>query len=732
MFGIEGLIVSRGSHASGVILFDEDPFEHCAFMRTPEGAVITQTDLHQTERMGCTKYDWLITAVCDKITETIRLLQEHGEIEADLTLRQAYNKYLSPEVLNFDDEEVWDAINKGNILDLFQFDSQVGSQGIKRVKPRSLDDLSNTNGIIRLMAQDGQEPPLDKFVRYKNNINLWYEEMAREGLTKAEMKVMERHLLRSYGLAISQECIMWSLMDKDICGFSLAESNAARKVISKKLMSKLPELREKVLSRAKSPALGEYEWKYVILPSAGYGFSDIHSIFYSMVGFQTAVLATKWKPIYWNTACLIVNSGSMENKSEDTKEKTTDYGKIAKAIGDIRTRGIRVSLIDINKSAYGFEPDPENNEILFGLKGGNRIGDDVADKIIAKRPYTGIKDFMVRCPLNKTVMISLIKAGAFDKIDADWAKKINPEPRVGIMVYYLSQVSDFKTKLTLQNYNTLLNRGMIPDSLDEQKQVYNFNKYLKVHKSSDGTRYILADENALTFYSEHFDMDKIHVEDCSYILVKEWDKIYSAEMDKLRGWLKDNQAETLRELNYQLFKENWEKYAVGNISAWEMESLCFYYHEHELANVDMQKYGLVDFASLSSIPAIEKTFRRNGRDIPIYQTHKIVGTVIGKNDTRSSISLLTTKGVVNVKFTKEYFAMFNRQLSEIQEDGSKKVKEKGWFKRGSLLMVHGYRRDDTFVSKAYSHNQCHQLYRIELENNGRDMTLTHERANEME
>lgn len=57
MFGINELISGRSSHASGVILFDEDPYEHCAFMRTPKGEIITQWDLHQTEWLGNTKYD---------------------------------------------------------------------------------------------------------------------------------------------------------------------------------------------------------------------------------------------------------------------------------------------------------------------------------------------------------------------------------------------------------------------------------------------------------------------------------------------------------------------------------------------------------------------------------------------------------------------------------------------------------------------------------------------------
>jgi len=52
MQGIEGLISRRGSHASGVIMFDEDPYEFGCFMRTPSGDVITQYDLHMCEAAG--------------------------------------------------------------------------------------------------------------------------------------------------------------------------------------------------------------------------------------------------------------------------------------------------------------------------------------------------------------------------------------------------------------------------------------------------------------------------------------------------------------------------------------------------------------------------------------------------------------------------------------------------------------------------------------------------------
>ena len=141
----------------------------------------------------------------------------------------------------------------------------------------------------------------------------------------------------------------------------------------------------------------------------------------------------------------------------------------------------------------------------------------------------------------------------------------------------------------------------------------------------------------------------------------------------------------------------------------------------------IRKYGIDDFFAMPTSPEVDYFFQRNGKQIPIYKTYKIIGTVISKNDTKATVTLLTTTGVVSVKFTKEYYAMFARQLSEKQADGTKKVVEKGWFKRGTLLMITGFRRDDQFVAKTYSKTSTHQIYKLELENDGKDLVMTHER-----
>ena len=82
-----------------------------------------------------------------------------------------------------------------------------------------------------------------------------------------------------------------------------------------------------------------------------YAFAKPHALAYSFVGIQTLVLATNFPQIYWNCACLIVNAGGTdlleidinEEDDEKKKNKTSNYGKVAKAIGESKNKGINKS-----------------------------------------------------------------------------------------------------------------------------------------------------------------------------------------------------------------------------------------------------------------------------------------------------------------------------------------------------------------------------------------------------
>lgn len=704
IMSIAGLVNKRSSHASGVILYGEDPYDTAAFMRTPSGDLITCYDLHKAEAAGDTKYDFLVTEVSDKIIKCIELLIEDGVIKQD-SLRNTYNRLLHPEVLDTNDKKIWEHLAAGDVLDVFQFSGGVGLAIAKKLKPQDPLEMTAANAMMRLMSEKGVESQQDRYARIqREGIHIFDWEMRQKGLPENMIAKLHKHCDKYFGCCPIQEQMMEILMD--VAGFTLGEANAARKIVAKKQMDKIPQLKEQVFNRFENHNIADYFWKLAVAPQLGYAFSLNHSLPYSFVGIQTIYLAYKFNPIYWNTACLIVNSGATDEEAGGQ----TDYGKIAKAIGDIRSAGIKVSLANINRSKFGFAPDVDRNQILFGLKGLLNVGDEIVQKTIENRPYFSIKDYVNRVKPGKQAMISLIKGGAFDELEPD---------RKFTMAWYIWDSCDKKKRITLQNMPGLIKYDLIPKDTEDRitaYRVYEFNRYLKATCKFTPTDY-KVDERAYNFLVKISCDDMIHGD--MLLGVKQWDKIYQSYMDIFRAWIAENKDQILNDLNSKIFKEDWDKYASGNISSWEMEALCFYYHEHELSNVNKWKYGFVDFFKLPVEPAIASTFERGGKDINIFKLDKIYGTCIAKNKNKSTVTLLTPTGVVEVKFRKEYFSLFDKRISERGEDGAKHIVEKSWFDRGSMIVVMGFRSGDNFITKKYAKDSGHQLYKIDkVEENG--------------
>lgn len=602
------------------------------------------------------------------------------------------------------DKKLWESCYRDDILHFFQFESGVGSQTIKSVRPTNPIEMANCNSAMRLVAPEkGGETPTERIIRFKRHPEQLSEEMKSYGLSIEEQHVLEKYYLPANGMPANQEDMMLILMDNNICGFSLAEANAAKKVCAKKILDQIEPLHKKVLERAKSYNLGRYVWETAIRPQMSYSFSIVHALSYSFIGLQTVYLATYFPPVYWNTACLRVDSGLDEDAS-------SNYNKIAKAVGDISNKGIKVSLIDINKSGYMFEPDEENNQILYGLKALNGVGGDIIQEIVANRPYSSWQDFAEKVRPNKTVMVSLIKSGAFDHFGE----------RKEIMREYLWSVCEPKKRITLQNFNSLIEKNLVPQELTFQKRLFRFNKMLKTKCHLDGY-YVLRNDNYYKFYTDYFDIDLLEPSGEKLAIKDEtWKKIYNKQMEPAKKYFKEHQQEMLDKLNATLFQEMWDKYAGGTYSSWEMDSLGMYYHGHELKNFDYDRYEIQEFNDLPQDPIVDYTFKRNGLELPVYKTCRIAGTVIAKDDMHSSISILTVgSGVVTVKMNRDYFAKYNRRISEVMRDGTKKVREASWFQKGTLVILNGIRRNDTFLVKTYKKSKYHGIYKIiELHRDG--------------
>ena len=739
---IEGLICRLGEHAGGVIFVDEPFTNSTALMRAPNGDIITQYDLHDSEDVSLIKYDLLSVEALDKMHICLDLLAEQNYIDGTKPLRQLYEDTIGIYNLERTAPDMWKMVWSHDILSLFQMEKQSGVQGIALVKPESVDDLATLNSVIRLMAQEkGAEQPLNKFARFKKNINLWYKEMKDYGLTKEQMEILEPVVKLSYGICESQEGFMQLVQMPECGGFNLTWADRLRKSIAKKNPAEYEKLQKEYFATIAEKGLDQklcnYVWNVLVATSRGYGFNKSHTLAYSLIALQEMNLAYRFPLIFWNCACLISDSGGAEKEHEEENEeqiiweetydtaidfadedddeddededeevttttkkkkktKANNYGKIAAAIGKMKAQGVSITLPDINKSRYTFYPDVELNTIRYGMSGITRIGEDLIKTIMTNRPYESIEDFLGKVKINKPQMVNLIKAGAFDFLG----------DRQDIALEYIKTVSDTKKRVTLQNMKMLIDFGLIPDEYDMERRVYNFNKYLKKFKSGE---YFIVDDIAFNFYEQHFDMDKlISTENGFMIKQTVWDKIYQKHMDIIRPFVKKNSEQLLEAINNRIISDNWNKYCSGSISKWEMDAISCYFHEHELAATKIARYNIKNFGKLPEQPEVAFMYEKKGQSIPIFEITRICGTVLDKDKNKNLVTLLTTDGVVEVKLFGSVFNNYNKQISVKNEaTGKKTVIEKSWLSRGNKIIVTGMRRESMFIAKKYKNTPHH-------------------------
>lgn len=276
---LEGMIVNRGQHPAGVVIGNEPYTESVSAILSPKGNPCTCYDLLDAEYCSQVKFDMLAVEAADKIRATMDLLIQHGHMKWQGSLKETYWKYLHPDVLVYDNPEMWDMIK--SIYSVFQFDTQVSVRALNKTSPKNVLDLSTANSLLRLMGQDGQEAPLDKFTRFKEDINNWYREMDEYGLNKEEQECLKYYLSTSYGLAESQEKVMLLSMDEKISSFSLKEANKLRKSISKKDDKVLAETKQLFFDSCEKMGtrkeMANYVWNVIFAMSFGYVIMVISS-----------------------------------------------------------------------------------------------------------------------------------------------------------------------------------------------------------------------------------------------------------------------------------------------------------------------------------------------------------------------------------------------------------------------------------------------------------------------
>jgi len=387
---LEGLTRNVGMHAGGVLIAPGKLTDFCPlYAAAGTDSVISQFDKDDVEKAGLVKFDFLGLRTLTILDEAVRLVQEVEGVAIDL------------ETLPLDDRATYDTIFKSaNTTSVFQFESGGMKETLVQAKPDRLEDLIALNALYRPGPMDF----IPNFVARKHG---------RERVVYPHPS-LERVLSTTYGIMVYQEQVMQTA--QVVAGYSLGGADLLRRAMGKKKKEEMDEQRAVFVEGAGKNNIGEAQANEifdVMEKFAGYGFNKSHAAAYSLVAYQTGWLKCH-HPAAFAAATL---SSEMAN---------TD--KIQFFFKDAIDNGLTFLPPDINASGVRFHPI-DSKTIRYGLGALKGTGEAALTVILKARttdgPFTDLFDFCRRLDkrvVNRRVIESLIRAGAFDSIDNHRAK----------------------------------------------------------------------------------------------------------------------------------------------------------------------------------------------------------------------------------------------------------------------------------------------------------------------
>ncbi|MDD5052890.1 MAG: DNA polymerase III subunit alpha [Sulfuricurvum sp.] len=388
---LEGLKRNAGMHAAGVVISNEPLWKKTPIYKpSGEETFVTQYSLNYLEDIDLIKFDFLGLKTLDVIDSAIKLIKKRYDVDVNW------------HAIDENDPKVYEIIQSGDTIGMFQIESS-GMQDLnKRLKPSSFEDLIAVLALYRPGPMESGM--LDDFIERKHGrkkIFYPFEEVSFDALKDT--------LLPTYGMIVYQEQVMQIV--QTIGGMSLGGADIVRRAMGKKKIEEMQKYNKEFSEGAVKQGL-DYkkasELFDLIEKFAGYGFNKSHSAAYAMVTFQTAWLKTYY-PQEFMAALL-------------TSEKdNTD--KVVKYIDEAKRMKIFLGAPDINHSQLEFSAitKDDQDQILFGLGAIKGVGEAAVESILEARAegeFKDIQDFINRIEpqkVNKKVIECIIKAGGLDQ-----------------------------------------------------------------------------------------------------------------------------------------------------------------------------------------------------------------------------------------------------------------------------------------------------------------------------
>jgi DNA polymerase III alpha subunit len=359
-------------------------------------------NVRHLEPMGFIKFDVLGLSTLKMIEGAIKhiLKRKHGIENPNFKdVKAFYDKNLHPDVIDFNDQEVYENIfHAGKWAGVFQFTETGAQRFCQQVKPTNLIDLAAITSIYR-------PGPLGAGV-HNNYVEARKNPQRLKFLNDDHQSITEE----TYGYLIFQEQIaaLAHKLGKDI---SLDEGNMLRKVLTKKGTGKEAKvknaLRDKFVKgfveKGMKRTTGERMWEEFEYFS-GYGFNKSHAVSYCIISYQCA-----WLLNYYQSEWL---AAFLDKEPESRKEK---------AINIAKSLGFGIKELDVNSSGRVWEISEDGQTLIQPLSSIKGLGDAAIDQIVAHRPFKTVEDFLfseeiVYSKLNKKALDVLCRAGAMNSL----------------------------------------------------------------------------------------------------------------------------------------------------------------------------------------------------------------------------------------------------------------------------------------------------------------------------
>lgn len=409
---VEGLPRHTSTHAAGVVISKLPITEYVPLGRNND-AVITQFTMTELEELGLLKMDFLGLRNLTVIRDAKHLIEYNHDVE------------ISFENSQYDDPNIYKMFAEGNTLGVFQFESAGMRQFLKELKPTGFENIVAANSLFR----PGPMRQIPTYIANKNNPeNIQYIHSTLKPILGV-----------TYGCMVYQEQVMQIV--RDIGGFSMGRSDLVRRAMGKKKMDVMEQERKHFIY-GKKDEKGNQEIIGAInngvdesianriydqmIDFAKYAFNKSHSAAYAVLAYETAWLKYYY-PVEFMAALLTSVMGN-----------TTS---ISLYIQECKKLGIEILPPDINESYAKFTVS--GDKIRFGLAAVKNVGISAIEAIVDARKKDGefktLTDFCQRVDissLNKRMVESLIKCGAFDSLDGNRAQYLAIYERVLDGIHY--------------------------------------------------------------------------------------------------------------------------------------------------------------------------------------------------------------------------------------------------------------------------------------------------------